>query len=448
MNKKKVLVADDEAIILKVIHQELINEGYEVDIVHDGEEACTKVREKKYDLVILDNKMPKVNGIDVLKKIKKFNPKIVVIMMTAFGTINNAVEAMKFGAYDYLTKPFDNNDLINKVSQAFKIADNLTYKSNNNKVYKNQIVGSSNEIMEIKKKIEKIKNLDTTILLTGESGTGKGVIASQIHNMSNRNKLPFIHVNCSVLPTNLIESELFGHEKGSFTGANESKKGKFELAEKGTIFLDEIGTLNHNVQAKLLTVLQEKKFEKIGSSKTVSVGARIIAATNLNLEEAVRMNKFREDLYYRLNVISIECPPLRYRKEDIEILVIHFMEILNKRLGKNIKEISSKVWDIFMNYKWPGNVRELENTLESAIALSSGTVLIEEDLPLRVRRKVRGKEDSIEYKEFGILEIQEIHAIKKALERHNGHRLKTAQDLDISRRTLQYKLKKFGLVNK
>ena len=448
MNKKKVLVADDEAIILKVIHQELINEGYEVDIVHDGEEACTKVREKKYDLVILDNKMPKVNGIDVLKKIKKFNPKIVVIMMTAFGTINNAVEAMKFGAYDYLTKPFDNNDLINKVSQAFKIADNLTYKSNNNKVYKNQIVGSSNEIMEIKRKIEKIKNLDTTILLTGESGTGKGVIASQIHNMSNRNKLPFIHVNCSVLPTNLIESELFGHEKGSFTGANESKKGKFELAEKGTIFLDEIGTLNHNVQAKLLTVLQEKKFEKIGSSKTVSVGARIIAATNLNLEEAVRMNKFREDLYYRLNVISIECPPLRYRKEDIEILVIHFMEILNKRLGKNIKEISSKVWDIFMNYKWPGNVRELENTLESAIALSSGTVLIEEDLPLRVRRKVRGKEDSIEYKEFGILEIQEIHAIKKALERHNGHRLKTAQDLDISRRTLQYKLKKFGLVNK
>jgi DNA-binding NtrC family response regulator len=284
-NKKKILIADDEAVILKVMREELINEGYGVDTANDGEEACRKFKEGEYDLAILDNKMPKKNGIDVLKEIKSSNPKIIVIMMTAFGTINNAVEAMKFGAYDYITKPFDNDDLIYKVKQAFKVKDSMINRPDNIKE-DTQLVGSSKEIKEIRKKIEKIKNLDTTILITGESGTGKGVIARDIHNLSNRSKEPFIHVNCAVLPVTLIESELFGHEKGAFTGASESKQGKFELAGKGTIFLDEIGTLDHSLQAKLLTALQEKKFEKIGSYKTIQLKARIIAATNANLEEA------------------------------------------------------------------------------------------------------------------------------------------------------------------
>jgi DNA-binding NtrC family response regulator len=445
ISKKKILIADDEAVILKVMREELIYEGYEVDTANDGEEACQKFKEKKYDLVILDNKMPKKNGIDVLEEIKSFNPKIIVIMMTAFGTINNAVEAMKLGAYDYITKPFDNDDLICKVRQAFKIKDSIVNEIHNGNE-ETQLVGRSKEIEEIKKKIDKIKDLDTTILLTGESGTGKGVIARDIHNVSNRGKEPFIHVNCAVLPVNLIESELFGHEKGAITGATERKKGKFELAGRGTIFLDEIGTLDHSLQAKLLTALQEKKFERIGSYRTIKLKARIIAATNDNLEEAVRSRKFREDLYYRLNVITIECPPLRYRKKDIEELTLHFVEKFNERMGKDIEKISSGVWKIFMNYNWPGNVRELQNTLESSIALSSGRILMEDDLPLRIRRKISSQIKYDEHDERSILEIEEIKAIQKALERNNGHRERTAKELGISRRTLQYKLKKFALL--
>jgi DNA-binding NtrC family response regulator len=443
--RKKILVADDEGIILKIINEELINEGYEVDTASDGEEASIKIKQKKYDLVILDNKMPKKSGIEVLKEIKDNRPNIVVIMMTAFGTINNAVEAMKLGAYDYITKPFENNDLIYKVKQAFKVKESIIYKADSREE-EPQLVGSSKEILEIKRKIEKIKDLDTTVLLTGESGTGKGVIAREIHNLSNRSKAPFIHVNCAVLPANLIESELFGHEKGAFTGANESKQGKFELALNGTIFLDEIGTLDHSLQAKLLTVLQEKKFEKIGASKTIPLRARIIAATNDNLEEAVKYRRFREDLYYRLNVISIECPPLRFRKEDIEKLALYFVKKMNTRLGKNIEKISPEVWEIFMNYNWPGNIRELENTVESSIALSNGKILLAEDLPLRIRKKVGSLDEPTKEDGHSILEIEEIKVIKKALERNNGHRQRTAKDLGISRRTLQYKLKKFGLL--
>jgi len=445
MNKKRILIADDELVILKVIREELTNVGYEVETAKDGDEACQKFKEEKYDLVILDNKMPKKNGLDVLKEIKSINPNIIIIMMTAFGTINNAVEAMKLGAYDYITKPFDNDDLIYKVKQTFKFKDNTVNRLDNIKE-ETQLVGSSKKIKEIRKKIEKIKNLDTTILITGESGTGKGVVARDIHNLSNRNKEPFIHVNCAVLPASLIESELFGHEKGAFTGASEIKKGKFELAEKGTIFLDEIGTLDQNLQAKLLTALQEKKFEKVGSSKTIKLKARIIAATNENLEEAVKSKKFREDLYYRLNVITIECPPLRYIKEDIEEFVLYSVEKLNKRLNKNIEKISSEVWEIFMNYNWPGNFRELENTLESSIALSNGNLLLEEDLPLRIKKKAGNLKGSNEYEERSILEVEEIKAIKKALERNDSHREKTAKELGISRRTLQYKLKKFDLL--
>lgn len=445
INSSRILVADDEEIILRILQEELREEGYEVDLANNGADACKKFREKKYDLVILDNKMPKKNGIDVLKDIKKINPKIIVIMMTAFGTINNAVEAMKLGAYDYITKPFENNDLIFKVKQGLKVKDNIIYKKDEENE-ENSLVGSSKEMMEIRRILEKVKDIDTTILLTGESGTGKGVIAREIHELSNRSKEPFIHVNCAVLPKNLIESELFGHEKGAFTGASEKRQGKFEAAGKGTIFLDEIGTLDHNLQAKLLTALQEKKFEKIGSSKIMQVKARIIAATNVNLEEAVRTNQFREDLYYRLNVVSIECPPLRYRKEDIEELTEYFVKNINKRLGKNIREISSDVWNVLMTYNWPGNIRELENILESSIALSGGSILTEEDLPYRIRRKIRYSSTFIEHDGRGILENEEIRAIKQALERNQGHRERTAKELGISRRTLQYKLKKYGLL--
>lgn len=442
-NKKRILVIDDESIILKVIKLELVEEGYFVDIASDGIEGYEKIEQNEYDLVILDNQMPKKAGVQVLVEIKKNFPDILVIMMTAYGSIDNAVEAMKLGAYDYLTKPFENSELIIKINQAFLVNERLNVNKTSYEV-STSIIGTSKSVLDIRKKINKIKDLDSTVLLTGDSGTGKGVIAREIHNISKRSKLPFVHVNCAVLPMNLIESELFGHVKGSFTGASEDKKGKFELAENGTIFLDEIGTLDHSLQAKLLTVLQEKKYEKIGSSTMLPMRARIITATNRNLEEAVNNNVFREDLYYRLNVIRIECPNLRYRKDDIKDLTLHFIKKFNTSMGKNIKEISREVMDILMNYKWPGNVRELENTIESAIALSDDDVLRIEDLPIRIQKTI--EVTSSKKSEGGnLLEIKEMKEIEEALKRNNRHRENTAKELGISRRTLQYKIKKFGL---
>lgn len=456
MGASKILVVDDEVTILKVINAELLQQGYEVDTANNGEEANNKIKLNKYDLVLLDFRMPKMDGMTVLRNIKRINPTTVVIMMTAFGTIKNAVEAIKIGAYDYLTKPFDNDDMINKVKEALKVKDSLQFSKKEFGSNKIQLIGNSKRINNIKGKIEKIKDLNTTVLITGESGTGKGVVAKSIHDLSNRRDLPFISVNCAVLPENLIESELFGHEKGAFTGAIERKKGKFEIAGKGTIFLDEIATLNHNLQAKLLTVLQDKQIQRVGGCKNISVQARIIAATNENLEYLVRKREFREDLYYRLNVINIECPPLRYRKEDIMLLVKFFMKKFNTKFNKKIKDISNEVENVFFSYDWPGNVRELENTIESSVALSEGDILQIVDLPLRISSKV--KDISIEktnnvnvaeelYKDqYTLLEIEELRAIKIALGKNNGHRKKTAEELGISRRTLQYKLKKFGIV--
>jgi len=436
-----VLVADDEPIITKVLEAELLHAGYLVDIAFDGEEAYCKLRAKKYDVAILDVRMPKRDGLSLLKEIKTITPETVVIVMTAFGAIHSAVEAMKIGAYDYITKPFENDDLLLKICQALKIREKVFTKPVSSDDETISIIGASKEIARLKANIQKVKNLDSTVLLIGESGTGKGVVARELHNASNRRELPFIHVNCAALPPNLIESELFGHEKGAFTGAVGIKKGKFELAGKGTIFLDEIGTLALSLQAKLLIAIQERKVERVGSNKTILIEARIVAATNTDLEEAVKRKEFREDLFYRLNVITIECPPLRFRREDIKPLTVYFLKKLNNKLNKNLIAISPEVWRVFKDYQWPGNVRELENTLESAIALSSGETLQEEDLPLRVRAKVNNRLRN----DYGVLESQEIAAIKRVLEKHNGHREKAAQELGISKRTLQYKLNKFEL---
>ncbi|MEY8414834.1 sigma-54 dependent transcriptional regulator [Tissierella praeacuta] len=439
--KNKILVVDDEQLILKIIKEELTSVGYDVDLASDGEEACQKIIDKEYDLIVLDNKMPKKNGLEVLKKRNNLGSNSIVIMMTAFGTIDNAVEAIKLGAYDYITKPFEIEELINKVEEALKIKKSFL-KSKKDLDENIKLIGKSEEMLDLKWRIEKIKDLDTTVLITGESGTGKGVVAHEIHRLSNRKNKPFIHVNCAVLPESLIESELFGHVKGAFTGADKDKKGKFELATEGTIFLDEIGSLDYNLQAKLLTVLQEKKFEKIGSSYPLEMKARVIAATNINLEEAVRENRFREDLYYRLNVIRIECPSLRYRKDDMEDLVSYIIGKLNKRLNSNVNAISDEVMELFKNYNWPGNIRELENTLESTLALLSGNKIELKDLPLRIQNVY--KYDSIN-PGLTVFESEEMKVIKEALERNKGHRENTAKDLGISRRTLQYRLKKYNL---
>lgn len=440
---KRILIADDEPIIVQVLEKEFLNAGYIVDTAMDGEIALNKLKDNNYDIAIIDIRMPQKDGMTILKEIQEDELNTVIIMMTAFGTIKDAVYAMKIGAYDYIAKPFDNDEILLKVNHALK------YKEKANKFDtcrgdNIEVIGSNKEIAHIKSKIKRISNLDSTILIVGESGTGKGVVAREIHNTSNRRDLPFIHLNCAVFPQSLIESELFGHEKGAFTGAITLKKGKFEQAGKGTIFLDEIGNLAINLQAKLLTVLQDRKFERVGGTTSISMDARIIAATNINLEEAVRRKEFREDLYYRLNVIVIECLPLRFRKQDIKTLALNFINKFSRKFNKNINEISPDIWRILKNYNWPGNIRELENAMESSVALTTGTTLCVEDLPLRIRVNPPNQSNL----NHGILENQEIEAIKVALEKFGGHREKVARELGISRRTLQYKLNKFDLRSK
>ncbi|GAA0178596.1 sigma-54 dependent transcriptional regulator [Clostridium sediminicola] len=455
MKKKKILIVDDEILTLKILKEELSDIGYKVSISSDGEDAIKKFKKEDFDMVIVDNKMPKKSGIEVIKEIKKIKPNTIMLMMTAFGSINNAVEAMKEGAYDYITKPFENNDFVEKIKSILDNQKEIHQKKISESEENKKLIGSGKEIKRINKIIEKIKDLDTIVLLTGESGTGKGVLAREIHSRSSRREMPFVHLSCAALPANLMENELFGHEKGSFTGANERKIGKFESAGKGTIFLDEIGTLDLNLQAKLLIVLQEKAFERIGSSESRKLEARVIAATNVNLEDAVHKKIFREDLYYRLNVVAIECCPLRYRKDEIKELSLAFIESINKRFKKKILFVSEEVWDIFNIYNWPGNIRELENTLESSIALSSDEKLKVNDLPIRIVEKVKYIKKTMKKEELkkalkdkdkkNKLENQEIRRLKEALYRNNGHREKTAKDLNISRRTLQYKLKKYSI---
>lgn len=442
MRKKTILIADDVPIILQVLEQKFTYAKYKVDTAMDGEAALSKLKDNYYDIALLDLRMPKKDGISILKEIKKLKIDTTVIIMTAFGTIRDAVDAIKIGAYDYITKPFDNDEIISRVQQAIKYTKKFKSFNISSVEESVAVTGSSKEIVRMKAKIEKIRNLDSTVLVIGESGTGKNVVAKEIHNTSKRRKMPFIHLNCAVLPPTLIESELFGHEKGAFTGAVDLKKGKFELAGEGTIFLDEIATLSLSLQAKLLNVLQERKFERVGGIKSIPMNARIIAATNTNLEEAIRRKEFREDLYYRLNVITIECPPLRYRKKDIKELVLNFINKFNNKLNKSITEISPDVWPILKNYDWPGNIRELENAIESAVAFATGETLSGEDLPPRIRFK-----HQLDVKQ-GVLENQEIEIIKNVLEKFNGHRENVAKELGISRRTLQYKLNKFGLRTK
>ena len=441
----KVLIADDEEITLKVLKEELSREGYEVDTAIDGAQALQKINKCIYDVIILDIRMPKKDGLKVLKEIKNENKSSILIMMTAFGSIKDAVEAMKIGAYDFITKPFDNNELLEIVKQALKTKDKIFDMAKGNSKIES-IVGASVEIQKLKQTINKIKDLDATVLITGESGTGKGVVAKSIHKTGNRKGYPFVHVNCAVLPPTLIESELFGHEKGSYTGAIQRKIGKFESAGQGTIFLDEISAISPNLQAKLLTAIQEKKISRIGSSEDISINARIIAATNENLEEAIRKKRFRADLYYRLNIINIECPPLRYHKVDLDDLTLYFLTKFNKKYNKRVKLLSTQVTKILYEYDWPGNVRELENVIECSVALTNGNELCKEDLPIRICKKFNDELGEVENKSLSIFKINEMEAIKNALKNNNGHREKTANELGISRRALQYKLKEMGIV--
>lgn len=445
-NEPIILVADDEEAICTLLKKLLVKNGYQVIIAKDGQETVEKVKEETPDLLIMDLKMPGKDGLEVLKHLQEIGSSTTVIMMTANATVRTAVEAIKQGAYDYITKPFALDNLLLLVEKALacrRLTKEDAYLRSNQQIPFGGLVGQGSKMQEVYHFVNQVAPTDAKVLILGESGTGKELVAKAIHFASNRKDGPFVKVNCAALPENLLESELFGHEKGAFTGALNRKLGRFELAHRGTIFLDEIGEINQATQVKLLRVLQEQEFERVGGTCTVKVDVRVVAATNKDLEKEVEEGRFRDDLFYRLNVVSISLPPLRERKEDILLLAEHFLRKFNKAMNKEIKEVSEEAWHMLSSYSWPGNVRELENAIERAVVLSNGTVLLPSSLPAAVTRRKKDEEKKEEVKITSLKEAEK-QLIMKTLEETGGNRTKAAKILGISLRTLQYKLKEYN----
>ena len=451
--KIQVLIVDDEKVQREMLAGFLVKQGYGAVAAEDGQKALEKFKTGSFDLVLTDYRMPGMEGIQLLKEIKRLNPEAVVVIMTAYGTVGTAVAAMKEGAYDYLTKPIDLDELlllIQRVEREVRLGrENRELKEQLREKFKvDFIVSTSRRMEEALNLVGRVAQSPATVLILGESGTGKELIARAIHYSSPRADKPFVTVNCAALPENLLESELFGHEKGSFTGAVARRIGRFEQADQGSIFLDEIGDLSLPLQMKLLRVLQEKEFERLGSNQTIRTDVRVIAATNRNLEVAIKKGNFREDLYYRLNVVTISLPPLRGRKEDIPPLIEHFLKKYNRENKKDIASLSKEARDLLFQYEYPGNVRELENIIERAVVLCRGDILTAQDLPLNVRDvKI---EASLERAKGGrslpeTLEEIERQVIAKALEKSGGVQTRAAEELGISERVLRYKMKKYNL---
>lgn len=448
MQNGNILVVDDEKGIRDGLRLFLKREGHSVFTAADGREALDILEKNDMDIVISDLKMPRINGDELMAFIKKEYPGVKVIILTGHGTVETAVESMRNGAYDFLIKPLNlaKLGLIVKraLSQRQLEIDNRDLKKKLN-IFSGQMIGKSEKMMKIANLVEQVAPSKTSVLILGENGVGKEVVANMIHDLSNRKNNPFIKVHCAALSENLLESELFGHEKGAFTGAIKEKKGRFELADSGTIFLDEIGEISPNIQVKLLRVIQEKAFERVGGEKTVNVDVRIIAATNRNLKKEVEEGRFREDLYYRLNVVQITVPPLRERKEDILLMISSFIRDFSKENGKEIKEITKKAQTALYNYDWPGNVRELRNVLEAAVVLSKDGVIDINDLPPYFK-------NDDEHGNFLKIKIPatmaeiEKEAIISTLAMANGNKSKTAEMLEMNRKTLYAKLNEFGIL--
>jgi len=439
---QKILVVDDEQNIRRMLNRVLSSEGFIVKEAINGLEALKRLEEEDYSLVLLDLKMPGLNGIETLKKIRELDINLPIIMISAYGSISEAVEAMKLGALDYLIKPFDIEELKIIVERAIKQyelrVENIYYREEEEKRFNfDEIIGKSKAIKRVLEMVESVSVTPATVLITGESGTGKELIARAIHKNSPGNKNPFVVVNCVAFSSHLLESELFGHEKGAFTGAISKRIGRFEMAKGGTIFLDEIGEVDPVIQTKLLRFLQEREFERVGSSKSIKVDVRILSATNLDLKKKAEDNNFRQDLYYRLNVFNIEVPPLRERKEDIPLLVEHFIHKYNKILNKKVEEISPQAMELLLNYDYPGNIRELENILERSMIMAKNNLMDETYFAFI------SKENFSEKK--GTLKEAEKELIIKYLIQNKSNRTKTAELLGISRRSLQNKIKEYQI---
>jgi len=451
---RSVLIVDDEVGTRESLRMILKND-YDVFLAKDAEEAFLYIKEHSPDVVLLDIILPDVDGLKVLEKVKQQDPDLIVIMITATKTIKTAVEAMKLGAYDYVTKPFDLDELRLIISRALStLALQREVKHLRKEVDKSfgfeNIIGKSKVMKEIFKVVRQIADSKSTVLIMGESGTGKELISRAIHYNSNRKNYPFVTINCAAIPETLIESELFGHERGAFTNAIEKKLGRFELAHQGTLFLDEIGELSLATQAKILRFLEEKEFNRVGGSKTIKVDVRLICATNKDLGQLLKKGAFREDLYYRINVVPIIIPPMRDRKEDIPILLDHFVKQFNDENNKKVKGVSPEALDMMMNYEWPGNVRELENLVERVIALTSNEIIQANELPFSPTNisKVNGLKESILSGELSFLKAEEEfekRIILDALRKTNYIQSRAAEVLGISRRILKYKMDKLRI---
>jgi len=443
--KPRILVVDDEAAMRESLKDWLIEDGYEVGLASSGKEAIAMAKEKSWDLILLDLKMPGMDGLETLRRLKdeEVNTEAEILMMTAYATVDTAVQAMKEGAFDYLVKPFEPDEFelqVKKiVSHKELVLENiLLRKKLEEKSEYDEIIGKSDAMQEIFELIPRVSQTDSTVLITGESGTGKELIAQAVHGNSPRCYMPFIAVNCGALPDSLLESELFGYERGAFTGAEHTKKGRFELADGGTLFLDEIGDISLKTQVDLLRVLQQKEFRRLGGEETIKVDVRILAATNRDLERAIKEKQFREDLYYRLNVIAIHVPPLRERKEDIPLLVDVFIRRNCLEMNKEPVKIASSALKLLMDYDWPGNVRELENVIERALVIGKAKEIVTEDLPFS--RKV------LETDFFSkSLKIMEKMHIQRILDETKWNIAQAARELEIDRQTLYNKIEKYKI---
>ncbi len=441
MKQLTVLIAEDEKNLALLLERVLSKEGYLIRLASDGEEAFRRISEEKVDIVLTDIKMPGKDGIELLKQVKELDASIEVIVMTAFATVDTAINALKMGARDYIRKPFDIEEVVGAVNKTAMLIRNTVFIEGANDVFGQMLVAKSEKMKALIKMMKKVSNSVANIYILGETGVGKELIAHAIHELSDRREMPFIKVNCSALPETLLESELFGYEKGAFTGAFARKLGRFELANGGTIFLDEIGDISPLIQLKLLRVIQQKELERLGGTQTISLDVRVITATNKNLEDLVKEGTFREDLYYRLNVIPLVVPPLRERPEDIKELIKTFMSISSTLYHTTPKEISKEALEALAGYPWPGNVRELENIIERILLISEGQIIQLEDLPPKILRNEEVLSDNLEkYKE-----TVEEKLIRDAIKAADGNITKAAEKLGISRRSLHRKINKYNV---
>jgi DNA-binding NtrC family response regulator len=454
MASERILIVDDEDGMRRLLGRVLSRQGYETSTAGSGAEALRMVAGERFDLVVTDIKMPEMDGLQLLEELKAYEPSLPIIVMTAYGTIENAVQALRFGAYDYIAKPFETDEIKLTVAKALErerlLAENRYLHAELEGRYDfSGIVGGSPAMQQVYEMASSVAVSNANVMITGESGTGKELLARSIHYSSLRKEKPFVVLNCAALSEGVLESELFGHEKGAFSGALDTRKGRFERADQGTLFIDEVAEMSMAAQVKLLRVIQEHEFERVGGNKTISVDVRIVAATNKKLEDQVKERKFREDLYYRLNVVNINIPPLRSRREDIEPLSRYFLEKYATETGRKISDLAPRALSCLLAYDWPGNVRELQNAIERAVVLSKNSILTPRDFP----QSVQGDDQiCLQIPEKGgslteILEDLERQLILQTLQRQDGSQTRAAETLGIKRTTLRYKMEKYRLID-